>query len=518
MTAISYLLKRTKINSLKELKKHPLKLVSYILFLALIVFYMVKGKEINQNTWDNSIQIFNGIFLVLTSFLVLSAIKNGNEKGSSLFRMADVNFLFPAPIKSQKILIYGFIQQIFTSLIFVLVVIFQIPNIHMFFPVQNYGGILIAGNVFLLNFLCGILSIFIYSIGSLKANNKKIIKSILYGSIFLFALGAIYNIFKSGDIVAGILDYLNMPFFKYIPIIGWILNIFNSAIYGANFNTLIYAILTMGFSGLLIFILYRLDLDYYEDVLDTTLTKEELFARAKEGKTGYNPKLKIRKVKGNIKYTGAKAILSKQILEAKKTGLVFANLTTLITAVVAFIYAYFSRNKNIISLLYMLTYMNLLLLSTTTWAMELKNHYIFLIPEPSRKKVFYATFLEVLKSFINGIIIFTIAAIMFKENLFLGIIMAITYTSFSALILYSDLILRRILGGKLNVLVERFLRFLIIIIFILPGIILSFIAGSKFNLYIGRYGEYLILIIYNILISSLFIFLSKGIFERIEMD
>ena len=58
------------------------------------------------------------------------SIKNGTEKGNSLFRMADVNFLFTAPIrKAQKILIYGFIEQTYASLGLVLIALFQIPNI-----------------------------------------------------------------------------------------------------------------------------------------------------------------------------------------------------------------------------------------------------------------------------------------------------------------------------------------------------------------------------------------------------
>ena len=517
MEAINYLLRRTIINSLKELKKHPLKLISYIAFIALMIFAMINSKNPNVSSFGNSTKIFNAIFSSLTLFLLFMSIKNGTEKGNSLFRMADVNFLFTAPIKAQKILIYGFIEQTYASLGIVLIALFQIPNIYMNFPVQNYGGILIIGNIFLLNFLCGILSVFMYSIGSLKEKNKNIIKSILYGLTILFGLGALYYMYKTGNIFSGILEYLNEPFFKYIPIIGWVFNIFNSAIYGVNSMTLVYALLTIFLSGLLIFIVYRLDLDYYEDALQTTINKEELLSKAKEGKTQYG-NMKIRKAKGEIRYSGAKAILSKQILEAKKTGFAFADINTVIISVVAFVFAYFSKEKDMIALLYMLTYMNLIFLSTTAWIHELQNHYIFLIPEPSRKKVFYATILEILKSLVNGLIVFTIATILFKENLILGIIMSFTYASFSALILYSDLLIRRILGNKVSIIVARFLRILITILFLLPGIILSFIFGSQINLYIGNYGEYFILILYNILVCSLFIFLSKGIFEKIEME
>ena len=518
MAAINYLLKRTIINSIKELKKHPFKIVAYLIFIGFMVFATLNSKKIELNSLDNSKQIFNSIFLILTLLLIYMGIKNGTEKGNTLFRMADVNFLFPAPIKAQKVLIYGFIKQIFTSLTFLLILLFQIPNIHMYFPVHSYGGILIIGNMFLLNLLCGVLSVFIYSIGSLKEGNEKIIKKILYSLVVLFGIGAIYNIAKSQDIIKGVLKYLNLPLFQYMPIIGWILNIFNAAIHGINSMTLIYAILLITLSGLLIFIVYSLNLDYYEDALESTLTKEETLSKAKKGKTVYNNKVKTRKPKGKIKYTGAKTIFSKQILEAKKIGFVFIDLSTLISTVISLVYAFFSKSKDIIALLYMLTYMNLIFSTRNNWAMEIKNHYIFLIPEPSRKKIFFATALDIIKSFINGLIAFGVATILFKISIIQGIILTFTYTSFSALFLYCELIIRRILGGKVNPIVGTFLRLIFNIIIVIPGIVLSFTLRNIVNNYIGTYGEYWILILYNIIMCSLFIFLSKGIFEKVEME
>ena len=143
MGAINYLLKRTTINSIKELRKHPLKLISYLAFLGIIIFAIFNGGKGSNASLNNNIEIFNAIFLAAILFLIGTAIKGGIENGNSLFRMADVNFLFPAPIKAQKVLIYGFIKQIFASFIFAFFIIIQIPNIYMYFPVLNYGGLLI---------------------------------------------------------------------------------------------------------------------------------------------------------------------------------------------------------------------------------------------------------------------------------------------------------------------------------------------------------------------------------------
>lgn len=518
MGAITYLLQRTAINSIKELKKRPLKIIFYLLFTGFMVYAIISGIKMKGNTLKNATEIFNGIFLLLTLLLIFLSIKSGIEKGNSLFRLSDVNFLFPAPIKPQKILIYGFIKQIFASLLFIAIILFQTPNIHMYFPVRSYGGALIAGNMFILYFFCSVLGIFIYSIGSLREKNKVIIKNTLYGLVVLFSLSSIYYIAKYGDIYIGLFKYLNLPFFKYIPIIGWILNIFNGAIYGVNYMTMIYISLTIFAILFIIYIVYNLDLDYYEDALATTETKEEALAKAKSGKGGNNfSNIKIRKTKSKIKYTGAKAILSKQILEAKKTGFAFTDRNNLIFGGVSLVTAYFSKFDDIVFLLYMLTYMNLIFFSTTGWALELNKHYIFLIPESSTKKIIYATVLEIIKSFLNGLVVFTIATFIYKVDIFHGIILAFTYASFSAVILYSDLIIRRMIGDRVNAMVAMFLKILTTIIFVLPGITLSFILETMINKYFGAYGGYLILIVYNTFISLLFVILSKGIFEKIEM-
>ena len=168
MEAISYLLQRTVINSLKELRKRPLKIILYLLFFGLMLFAIFTGIKTERSSIKNSIDIFNSIFLALTLILLFFSIKSGIEKGNSLFRLSDVNFLFPAPIKPQKILIYGFIKQIYTSFVFIIIILFQTPNLYMHFPVKSYAGILIGGNMFILSFLCSVISIFIYSIGSIE--------------------------------------------------------------------------------------------------------------------------------------------------------------------------------------------------------------------------------------------------------------------------------------------------------------------------------------------------------------
>lgn len=518
MEAIIYLLQRNIINSIKELRKKSIKLIVYIAMIILIMVslrFSVKG---NFQVSDANIGTYRSIFLGIILMFIFLSLKAGIEKGNTLFRLSDVNFLFTAPISSQLILIYGFVKQMGSNFILIFLLAFQMPNLYTNFPMKNYAWAVVLLTTFLLALLTSIMGVLVYSIGSIKEIYKKIINYSLYVLMALALLGLLYNITKTGEPLKGAMDFLNMSFFNYIPIIGWLINIYTSAITGFTFTTAIYIALIILSGGGFLFVLYNLNLDYYEDALNATITKEEQLAKAKSGKTGWNQSAsKTRKTKGKINSVKARAILSKQILEEKKTGLIFIDKSTLSTIGFTLIFAFILRENGVNFLLYMIIYMNIILSQSNLWAKELEKHYIYLIPESSIKKIIYATLLENFKALITGLITFTIATFIYDISLFEGLVLGITYASFTSVILFSDLLIRRILGVGLSIFAERLIRFLIIGIMLAPGIILSFVLGLFLNEYTGGHGTYLVLILYNLLISLLFIVLSKGIFEKIDM-
>ena len=148
MTSLIYLLQKTILNSLKELKKKPLKLLLYIaivLILGVTIFISVKG---DGPLPEGRLEAYRSIFLLGIIFLLFLSLKTGIDKGNTLFRLSDANFLFTAPIKPQLVLFYGFIKEIGSNFIVVLLLIFQIPNLYNIFPMKDYGWIIILGTTF----------------------------------------------------------------------------------------------------------------------------------------------------------------------------------------------------------------------------------------------------------------------------------------------------------------------------------------------------------------------------------
>lgn len=84
---------------------------------------------------------------------------------------------------------------------------------------------------------------------------------------------------------------------------------------------------------------------------------------------------------------------------------------TVLSAAVAFIFAYVlkksvSDSRAGIALMGVVAYVALIMSGYTgKWESELKNPYIFLIPDSPLKKMWYATLMEHVKAFADGCII-----------------------------------------------------------------------------------------------------------------
>lgn len=522
MGGIAYIIRKTLKNSLKELKKRPAKLILYIVFIAFMVFAVVMGTSQSSGKLNlkDGYEIYRSLAVFSVLISIFLGVKGGMEKGSSFFRLSDVNFLFTAPISPQKVLLYGFLKQLYTSAIMIVLLLFQIPNLYNFFPVKSYGGLIVFFNIFLLVFSTSIIGVLVYSIASKSYKYKLQIRNTLYFLTGIFILGYMYNLVMIRDIKLAAFSYFSMKVFDYIPFAGWLTNIFMAAINGASILLLVYIILSIAFIGIIMYAIYSMNLDYYEEAISVTETKEEQIMKAKEGKVNINvgKDTKVRKIKSNLKAKGAKVIFQKQLLEYKKTGLIFIDKNSLILAFSSIIFAFFTKGMKIDGVLYFSIYMLLIFSSMGKWTQELNRPYIYLIPASSISKIFYATLTEHIKNFINGLVLFVPTGIMFKVDFFTIFFCALAYTSFGSVFIYADLVIRRAFGGNLSKGVEMFLKIILLVVIVMPGIVLSLILGSLFVNIFGIYYVYIIMTIYNILISFISILLSKGLFEKLEMS
>ena len=521
MKPLFYIFKKTIKNHIKELKKKPGILILYIIFLALLIFMIISAFRIPQKSSVNgNVDVYGAIVSGTILTVVWFGVKNGIDKGSSFFRLSDVNLVFTAPISPTRVLVYGFIKQLSATFFFTFFLLFQIPNLRNFLSITGIGILIIFSVVFFLIFTMSILGLLTYSITSRSTESRNLAKKILNSLMIIGGLTLLYNVFVYKDFQAAAISLLNLKFFIYIPFIGWLKSILMAAVTGITYSFYIYIILCIAFVIIMIYVLFKMNTDYYEDVLAATDKMEEIIAMKKSGKGNINyGRKKFRKIKSGSVGSGASSIFHRHLLEYKKSGIPFIDKTTFIMIGMGIISRYFFKGANMNTILFFSIYMLFFFTLQGKWGQELSKPFIYLIPYSSISKLFYATLADLIKYTVDGLSLFIVSGVILKSGAVVSILCALCYASFGAIYTYSDVLSRKLLGETHSKNLQTFSKMGISLLVVLPGIITFAIlsATTKYNSSM-QYISYIILICYNLLASFTIMFLSKRIFEVLELD
>lgn len=521
MKPLFYIFRKTVKNHIKQLKKKPGILILYLIIFIFMILIIVSTFIMPQKSSVNGrVDVYGAIATGSILMVVWFGIKNGIDKGSSFFRLSDVNLVFTAPISPTRILVYGFVKQLYTTLFIFFFLLFQIPNLRNNLPITGPGVLIIFLAVFLLFFTMSILGLLTYSITSRASKTRRLAKRILNSLMAILGLVLIYNVFIYKDLLTAVKVLLNNKFFTYLPFVGWLKSILMAAVNGVNFSFYINLLLCLAFILMMVYILLKINTDYYEDVLEATDRVEELMAMKKSGTGNINyGRKKFRKIKSGNIGSGASAIFYRHLLEYKKSGIPFIDKMTFIMLGAGVISRYIFPGASMNTIMYFTIYMLFLFSFQGKWGQELSKPFIYLIPYSSMSKLFYATLADLIKYTIDGLVLFTLAGIIFKSGVIIAILCAVTYASFGAIYTYGDVLSRRMLGATHSKNLEIFMKMGITFLIVLPGIITFVILsitseGNSSMLYIS----YIVVISYNILASFLIMLLSRGIFGVLELN
>ena len=117
MSSLRYLFFTQLKNQVKELLHRPSQLVSVILVAALLGFMLlgssapVNAQELLPSSYLSAMVL---AFYALMFFMVAH---NGLASGASFYTMADVSLLFSSPISNRRVLLYGLVRQMGTSVL-----------------------------------------------------------------------------------------------------------------------------------------------------------------------------------------------------------------------------------------------------------------------------------------------------------------------------------------------------------------------------------------------------------------
>ena len=163
MGPLFFLIRRQLKNIIRGLASKPLALIGYILIgIIMVGFILLVIVMPSGAVRHGSNELFKAILTALIVLFVYFGLRQGIEKGSSYFRFSDVNLVFTSPINQNKVLLYGFIKHMGTSLLIVLFMLFQIPNIKNNFILTRYGVWIILLTALLYSLLSPIIGMVVY--------------------------------------------------------------------------------------------------------------------------------------------------------------------------------------------------------------------------------------------------------------------------------------------------------------------------------------------------------------------
>lgn len=526
MGAFTYLLKRNVINYIKSFKHKPSRVFPFLFygfFLAMMaISFIVEDSEPHYSNPKYFITGLTVMLVIVFLFILYSGIMRKNFR----YNMSDVNLIFTAPIKSQNVLLYGFIREISFVFAFSLFLLFQIPNLALNFKFAKYGLGIFLISILLFFVTLSFISLLMYGIFSRFQNVKKIAENTIkiISIAVLGALALYIYLYSKGDYLGFSVELFNKEFWNYIPIIGWIRSITIQCLSGYNYSLILY-VLSLVFTCVLCgFILYKLNIDFYEDALPSA-EQNEVAQSLKN--SGYDqkqlqnlnnkkrkPLLAIRKVNYNYSATFAKAIFFRHLLECRKSGFGFLDIFSLIYLGMSLFMGYIGAPVE--ALLGFGVYLMFLTTYAGKWAMDFNSHFIFLIPAPSEQKLFYSTLISVIKYGVNSLILFLPASILIKANPITVILCILSYISFGAVATYGAVLNYRLFDRVSNAMMKGIFMMITLFIYILPGVI----AGVLLSLWLkvfGQYSLYIAFIVYNIFASFIIIHFAKTIYDRVEI-
>lgn len=532
MKALIYVLKTTMINSIKRLKEKPQKAIGPIFVLIwLFIMFFPFGKKKSITGGGLSVEIFVSIFLLIVLGMIIYSLYSGTKKVTSKFDMSDVNLLFVSPIRPQTIMIYGIVKKFAVELLASVYFLYQVPNLLSKNNVPGINQVLFILTIIIFQMLfCNILKLFTFALCSKFKGFGNFIRSLIKTMMIFLALGMVL-LFIKGDGLKFLVELSNnvahSSWIKYIPVFGWLKEIAYQTIIGINQAYGLYMFMLVATSGLLLYIIYNIDMDFYEDMLSSAENNEVI----KEARTGkkVTPKEGAQKniftkvfkeVKLNVKEVyGAKVLFFKHINEYKKRSFIFfINTYSLILLGASILVGVFLKGMDI-KLIFVIS-SGMLVFSAGMGGKiytEIYNPYIFLMPDSASKKLFYGVASAFIKIFTDSLILFLPVGILTKASIADILLSIICYVALGGMLSFSGLFAFRIAQflGFTGQIAQGILFMLFQLLLAVP-IALIVILGTKFFTNFSGYSIYGLYLMYSLGAGVLFFFGSIGIFKDME--
>ena len=431
--------------------------------------------------------------MILLLVVVLWGIYGGSKKGSDFFLMADANILFAAPLKAQTVLMFRLSFQMLALLFFTFYLIFQVPSMKLILGLDNFAIVAIFLAWGMLLFMSKLMSVFTYTLTATYEHLKKYVVPFVFavGLLVVAATGAVY-ISTGNDYVATLRLTYGADWSNYIPVFGWYKAMVMNAINGHVFASLGYMALNLVFLIALVWGIWHIKADFYEDALAGAQKRDDMTKAALEGRNINKDKKqsakrtqklehKVRK-SYELKGWGASVFLHKSILNRRRfSKFGFVTNTLLLYLAIGGLGAAFMAYKTDLREISVIGLIMALTLFFRNFGnpieIESSHNWLFLVPEDPYKKVLYAILagsVDCVLDLLPGIVV---ATVILRGNPLMALLWLATLVSMDFMFSCFGLLLQAILPSSAMDVVKSMLQ-MMLRAFIIVVIVIAFAIGT----------------------------------------
>lgn len=451
--------------------------------------------------------------------------------------MSDVNLLFVSPISPKKILAYGLMKQMGRTLLMVFFFLFYGAMMAETFGIVWTDTLALVLGAAVALFSVQVLSLLLYNFTNGSPLRVRTAKVVLYVYIAAIAGIILLEFTEGGSNTEALLAAISSPKLEYLPLLGWIKGACFAFIAGNAAQAGLFSILTILAVAVCVLVFVRGNVDYYEDVLQSTETAQEqrdALKKAADGgmlttNNGKKRRYKVRKT-GLGHGWGANTFFYKHMCEARrKSRIPFVDSSTVLLVVVNLGLAFFLSHIwnedgapmppglmmviGAVFSCYILFFLN----ATGAWMQELLKPYIYLSPASSFAKLVWSAMSTILKPVIDGVIVFTVLGIYMHANPLTAILCMLIYASMGVLYIAGSILSDRILGTIANKGLIMMLYMVVLLLMVLPGVGISFVLLLTMGDFLPAIVIGLPVVIWNLAISTGVFALCRNTLDNVEL-
>ena len=511
----------------------------YILLVVLLVNSVISTALTPQADLGGflDLRILHGAYLGILLLFTVPILLNALQKGTTFFGMSDVNLLFVSPISPKKILAYGLMKQMGRTLLMMFFFLFYGAMMAQTFGIVWTDTLALVVGAAVTLFSVQVLSLLLYNFTNGNPARVRTAKAILY--VYLAAIAGIIllEFTEGGSNMEALLAAVSSPKLEYLPLLGWIKGACFAFIAGNLAQAGLFAGLTVLAVAACVLVFVRGNVDYFEDVLQSTETaQEQRDALKKAADSGMMTTNNGKKRKYKVRTTGirhgwgANAFFYKHLCEARRRSRIpFLDANTIILVLVNLGMAFLLSNiwseegdvmpAGLMMIIgaafscYILFFLN----ATGAWMQELMKPYIYLVPASGFTKLVWAAMSTMLKPVVDGVIVFAILGIYAQANPLTVLLCILVYASMGVLYIAGSVLSDRILGTVANKGLIMILYMLILLLLVLPGVGISLVLLLTMGDFLPAIVIGMPVVLWNLAVSAGVFALCRNNLENVEL-